>query len=60
MFRPPAPLCGLNPAARYVAWTHNRHQGHCAGGYELMTTGIPGDAGKGVGYSRTLFLEQIA
>ena len=29
-----------------------------ATGFELMTVGIPGDAGRRLGYSRTLYLRQ--
>jgi alpha-galactosidase len=58
-FRPPAPLKGLDPAAAYVVLDRHEAEVYCASGYELMTQGIPGDAGQGVAYSRTLHVKQI-
>jgi alpha-galactosidase len=58
-FRPPVPLKGLNPAAAYVVLDRHDAEVHRASGYELMTQGIPGDTGQGVGYSRTLYVKQI-
>jgi alpha-galactosidase len=58
-FRPPTPLRGLNPAAVYVVLDRHEVEVHRASGYELMTQGIPGAAGQGVGYSRTLYVKQI-
>jgi alpha-galactosidase len=58
-FRPPVPLKGLNPAAAYVVLDRHGAEVHRASGYELLTQGIPGDAGQGVAYSRTLFVKQI-
>ncbi len=58
-FRPPAPLKGLNPVAAYVVLDRHAAAVHRASGYELMTQGIPGDTGQGVGYSRTLYVKQI-
>ena len=58
-FRPPAPLKGLDPAAAYVVLDRHDAEIHRASGYELMTQGIPGETGQGVGYSRTLYVKQI-
>ena len=57
-FRPSAPLRGLDPLASYVAVDVNGQEVHRAGGYELMTVGLPGEAGRWLGYSRTLHLRQ--
>jgi alpha-galactosidase len=58
-FRPAPPLRGLNPGGVYVARDHHGAEVHRASGYELMTLGLPGDAGQGSGYSRTLHLRQL-
>ena len=58
LFRPPALLRGLDPAATYVATDRRGSEVCCATGYELMTLGIPGDANGGAGYSRTLYLRR--
>ena len=58
-FRPPAPLKGLNPTAVYTVLDRRGAEVQRASGYELMTLGLPGDAGGGVGYSRTLYVKQL-
>ena len=58
-FRPPAPLKGLNPSATYIALDRHGQEVYRASGFELMTQGILGESGKGVGYSRTLHLMQV-
>lgn len=58
-FRPPAPLKGLNPAAVYGVFDRHQVEVQRASGYELMTQGIRGDAGQGVGFSRTLHIKQL-
>jgi alpha-galactosidase len=58
-FRPPAALRGLDPAATYVLLDRHEAEVHRASGYELMTLGIPGDTGQGVGYSQTLYVKQV-
>ncbi len=58
-FRPPAPLKGLNPSATYIALDRHGQEAYRASGFELMTQGILGESGKGVGYSRTLHLTQV-
>ncbi|MCB0195807.1 MAG: alpha-galactosidase [Anaerolineae bacterium] len=57
--RPTPPLQGLNPSATYRAVDRHDREVYRASGYELMTLGIPGEAGQLVGYSRTLYLRQI-
>jgi alpha-galactosidase len=54
--RPPAPLRGLDPHATYTIMARNDAEAGRMSGYELMIAGIPGDAGRGVAYSRTLHL----
>jgi len=58
-FRPPTPLKGLNLAATYEVLDRHEVEVQRANGYELMTQGIPGDAGGGVGFSRTLYVKQL-
>ncbi len=58
-FRPPTPLKGLNPAATYVVLDRHEAEVQRASGYELMTVGFPGDAGRGVAFSRTLYIKQV-
>lgn len=58
-FRPPAPLKGLNPAATYSALDRHGQEVYRASGFELMTRGILGESGMGIGYSRTLHLTQV-
>ncbi len=58
-FRPPTPLKGLNPAATYAVLNRHEAEVQRASGYELMTQGLPGGAGGGVGYSRTLYVKQL-
>jgi alpha-galactosidase len=57
--RPPSPLCGLDPAAAYTVTDQHGDEVYRATGFELMVTGIPGDASGGPGYSRTLHLKQV-
>ncbi len=56
--RPPAPLRGLDPSAIYAVsdWETEVYR---ASGFELMLTGIPGDAWGGTSYSRTLYLKKV-
>lgn len=58
-FRPSAPLRGLLPSATYTATDYRGQEVYRASGFELMTQGILGDAGKGVGWSRTLHLVAV-
>lgn len=58
-FRPPSPLKGLNPSATYIALDRHGQEVYRASGFELMTQGILGESGKGIGYSRTLHLVQV-
>jgi len=58
--RPTPPLRGLISAATYTATDVEGAEVLRATGYELMTLGIPGDAGWGTGYSRTLYLQKVA
>ncbi len=57
--RPPAPLRGLDPAATYSVSNRHGVEVYRASGFELMLTGIPGDASGGPGYSRTLLLQRV-
>jgi alpha-galactosidase len=57
--RPTPPLRGLNPSAVYGLVDRHNREVHRASGYELITLGIPGDAGQRVGYSRTLHIKWI-
>jgi len=57
-FRPPTPLRGLHPTAIYGVYDRHDQEIYQASGYELMTLGLPGDAGEGLNYSRTLHLKQ--
>jgi len=57
--RPPAPLRGLDPLASYAVTDRHGAEVYRASGFELMLTGIPGDAWGGVGYSRTLHLRKV-
>jgi hypothetical protein len=56
--RPPSPLRRLDPAATYTVTDRHGDEVYRATGFELMVTGIPGDASGGPGYSRTLHLKQ--
>jgi len=57
--RPPSPLRGLDPAALYTVSDRHGAEVHRARGFDLMTVGIPGDAGGNPGYSRTLHLKRV-
>jgi alpha-galactosidase len=57
--RPPAPLRGLDPAAVYRVTDRYGAEVYRASGFELMTTGIPGDATGRAAYSRTLYVETV-
>ncbi|MCP5100605.1 MAG: alpha-galactosidase [Chloroflexi bacterium] len=57
-FRPSAPLKGLNSNQMYALFDEHSQQVRRMSGYELMTRGIPGHAGIGVGSSLTLYLQQ--
>ncbi len=57
--RPPAPLAGLDPIAIYAVTDRHGTEVYRASGFELMLTGIPGDAWGGTGYSRTLHLQKV-
>lgn len=57
--RPTPPLRGLVSGATYIATDVHGTEVLRATGYELMTLGIPGDAGWGTGYSRTLHLQSV-
>ena len=58
-FRPGAPLRGLNASATYVVTDRHNAEVHRASGFELMTMGIPSETTGYVGYSRTLYVQQI-
>jgi len=56
----PAPLLkGLIPGAMYVVTDRHDREAHRATGYELMTMGLPHDITEHVGYSQTLYLQQV-
>jgi alpha-galactosidase len=57
--RPPAPLRGLDPVKIYSAVDRFGREVYRASGFELMVTGIPGDAAGGSAYSRTLHLVTV-
>lgn len=57
--RPTPPLRGLVSGAIYAATDVDGTEVLRASGYELMSLGIPGDAGWGVEYSRTLHLRRV-
>lgn len=57
-FRQPAPLRGLNNGDVYAIYDDHGRVVQTMTGYELMTQGIPGDAGFGVGASQTLHIKR--
>ncbi len=57
--RPPAPLRGLDPAEVYRVSDCHGAEVYRASGFELMVTGIPGDAAGGAACSRTLYVEAV-
>lgn len=58
-FRPTAPLHGLHSRAIYALFDDRNREVRRMSGYELMTRGIPGHAGVGIGYAETLYLQQV-
>ena len=58
--RPPAPLRGIDPTATYTVTDRDGKEVHRASGFDLMTVGIPGDASRGSGYSRTLHVQRVS
>ena len=59
-FHPNPPLKGLQPGASYAVFNQHGHEIYRLTGYELMTLGLPREAGEYVGYSRTLHLKRLA
>ncbi|MGE5602755.1 MAG: alpha-galactosidase [Nitrososphaerales archaeon] len=59
MTRPPAPLKGLDSSATYTVMDRRGTELCRTTGFELMLTGINGDASRGTGHSRTLYLKQV-
>jgi alpha-galactosidase len=52
------PLLGLNSGATYTVLNRQGAEIHRASGYELMTLGLPKEAGGYPGYSRTLHIRE--
>lgn len=57
--RPSTPLRGLDSRATYALFDMHNRQVRRMSGYELMTRGIPGHAGVGIGYAETLYLQKV-
>ena len=57
--RPPAPLRGLDAAATYAVIDRCGTVIYRTSGFELMLTGVDGDACGGTGYGRTLYLKRV-